>query len=365
MSRWYDLESRIDERGTDQRSKEDVAEETLALMEESVRLRFRSDVPVGVCLSGGLDSSLLFGIANQVSGSSDSLKCFTFECGDPVYDETPWVDAMVAHTGAESVRCRLEFEDVSRLADEVSRFQDEPFGGIPTLAMVNLHRTAKKHGVTVLLDGNGLDEAWCGYDYYQNAAGAIKSAGNLQGSTSRSTRSECLDKEFRDSAPELEAPSEGRAPLLSLQIRDLLHTKIPRAMRFADRASMEEGRELREPFLDHRLVELGVAQRESHKIRDGQGKWLLRYASPRIVPRALSHAPKRPVQTPQREWLRGPLGDWADEQIRVGFEGMGSGWFDVTAALREWKSYRTGQHDNSFWVWQWINLGLLSQHRGK
>ncbi len=358
IGRWYDLPKRIQELGPDERAEETVIEDLLAGLEESVAWRFRSDVDVGVCLSGGLDSSLLFRLAAERQQGEAAVRCFTFACGDANYDETPWVEAMVAGTGSESVICPLRATDVPDLAVEAARIQDEPYGGIPTLGMIQVHRRAKQLGVTVLLDGNGLDETWAGYDYYQNADAPQDNTMPVQGSKTRPTRPECLNADFRELAELSPVQDEESDALRRLQYRDLLRTKIPRAMRFADRASMMEGRELREPFLDHRLVELGLRQSRDRKIRAGVGKWLVRRGAKRLIPGAVRTAPKRPVQTPQREWFRGPLRDWSTDMIDGCLRsGMGS-WFQKKAVENAWRDYCDGQGDNSFWVWQWISLGL-------
>ena len=126
----------------------------------------------------------------------------------------------------------------------------------------------------VLLDGQGLDEQWAGYDYYR-AALEGRAAPTVQGTrAARSARSASRP----NSAPR--DPLEARRPfpdaLRNLQYRDMRFTKIPRALRFNDRVSMRASTELREPFLDHRLVELAFRQPADRKIRDGTGKWLLR-----------------------------------------------------------------------------------------
>src|SRR6185436_18737296 len=98
--------------------------------------------------------------------------------------------------------------------------------------------------------------------------------------------------------------------LRNLQYRDARFTKIPRALRFNDRVSMRASTELREPFLDHRLFELALRQPADRKIGPDTGKRLLRQMVVRMLPDSVVNAPKRPLQTPQREWLRGPLRDW-------------------------------------------------------
>ncbi len=357
--RWYDPAERAVEAGPDTRPEPAVAEELLALMEESVKLRFRSDVPVGVCLSGGLDSSLLLGLINRVQAPDYALKSFTFYCGDPAYDEVPWVERLVARTRHQALFCRLTAEEVPALAARVQSFQDEPYGGLPTLGMAKVHQRARAEGVVVLLDGNGLDEAWAGYEYYGRAASLDASRAPVQGSKTAATRPGCLAPGFAALAPKLELRCATPDPLLALQYRDIRFAKLPRAMRFADRVSMMCARELREPFLDHRIVELGLRQPAERKWRDGQGKRLPRQIAAGILPPELRQAPKRPIQTPQREWLRGPLRPWAGDCIESALAGPGRDWLQAEAVRAEWQRYCSGEGDNSFYVWQWISLGLV------
>jgi asparagine synthase (glutamine-hydrolysing) len=117
--------------------------------------------------------------------------------------------------------------------------------------------------------------------------------------------------------------------------------------------------ELREPFLDHRLVELALRQPEDRKIRGEMQKWMLRQIASELLPGGVVEAPKRPVQTPQREWLRGPLRAWASGLIDAALEGVGGTWLHVDAVRAEWDGYLAGAGDNSFFAWQWVNLGLL------
>ena len=359
ISCWYDLAGSIDPE-PDRRPVEQVQEEYLALLTESVRLRFRSDVPVGINLSGGLDSSTLLGLVQRVQGADSDVKAFTFTTGDPLYDETPWVEQMLARTQHPAVECRLSPEDVPALARGVQRHQDEPFGGVPTLAYARLFEQARAEGTTVLLDGQGLDEQWAGYDYYR-AGMEGGAAGLVQGTRERPVRPECLTPEFRSLAPEFVPRRPFSDAVRNLQFRDIRHTKIPRALRFNDRVSMRASTELREPFLDHRLVELALRQPVERKIVNGTGKWMLRQLVRGMLPSAVSEAPKRPVQTPQREWLRGPLREWAGECIEAALDGHGGEWLDVRSVRAAWREYCEGRGDNSFYVWQWINLGMMTE----
>ncbi len=362
ISCWYDLAERTGN-NFDRRSEDEVVEEYLSLMKESVRLRFRSDVPVGVSLSGGLDSSTLLGLVHAAQGDDSDVKVFTFVTGNENYDELPWVEQMLAKTNHPLIACKLSAADVPALAEEVQYHQDEPFGGLPTLAYSNVFKAAKEHGVTVLLDGNGMDEQWAGYDYYQASLnGAMPSL--IQGTKESPVRPECLMPEFRAMAEPLEFPAAFADKMRNLQYRDTRFTKIPRAMRFNDRISMKYSTELREPFLDHRMVELALRQPPERKILNGTHKAMLRRISQQLVPSGVSEAPKRPVQTPQREWLREPLREWATSHVEYALNALGGCWLDHDRVHKAWIDYCEGRSDNSFYVWQWISLSMiLSKHR--
>ena len=354
---WYDFAERV---GTDYdaRPLETVEDEYRSLLVESVRLRFRADVPVGINLSGGLDSSTLLGVVQAVQGPESDVLAFTFATGDPRYDETPWVEQMLARTRHPSVVARLRPEDVPELARSVQRAEDEPFGGLPTLAYARLFETARERGVTVLLDGQGMDEQWAGYDYYRDSDGA---AGPVQGTTARALRPDCLTPEFRAAARPFEPPARFPDRLRRLQHRDIRYLKIPRALRFNDRASMRASRELREPFLDHRLVELAFRQPPDRKISGSTQKWMLRRVARQLLPEGVVEAPKRPLQTPQREWLRGELAGWAGDCVEAALAAHGGAWLDASAVRAAWTQYVREGGDNSFAQWQWINLGLMAQ----
>jgi asparagine synthase (glutamine-hydrolysing) len=363
--KWYDLSQRVGSE-EDLRTELEVKEEYRALLEENIRLRFRSDVPVGINLSGGLDSALLLGLVQQVQGAESDINVFTFITGDPRYDELPWVSQMLDQTRHPHHVCRLTLEELPLLTAEVQKHQDEPFGGFPTLAYSKVFQRARELGVLVLLDGQGIDEQWAGYDYYASARDSVRKTnapvGFVQGSKSPGTRPACLLPGFR----KLAQPSlpEGRPEdsLRDFQFRDALFTKIPRALRFNDRISMQHSTELREPFLDHRLFELALRQPMSRKIRNGTHKWLVRSIARELLPSAVVDAPKRPVQTPQREWLRGPLKQWAKDCIDAALGFAGGCWLNSEKVRSEWQAYQDRGSDNSFFIWQWISVAQLANN---
>ncbi len=354
---WYDPAERAGP-AIDIRSSDETDDEYIELLEESILLRFRSDVPVGINLSGGLDSSTLLGLVQRVQGPDSDVSAYTFTTGDERYDELPWVESMLEQTRHPSVVCLLHPDEVPALAARVHDHQQEPFGGIPTLAYARLFERARRDGTIVLLDGQGMDEQWAGYDYYQRAG----SAPIVQGSSSSPVRPECLDPEFRTLASQPEWPRPFGDPLRDLQYRDICFTKIPRALRFNDRVSMMSSVELREPFLDHRLVELALRQPAERKLSGKESKVTLRRLARRLVPGEVVEAPKRPLQTPQREWLRGPLRQWVRESVNHVLSSRAP-WLVSDAVERELASFMDGRADNSYFVWQWISLALLQPEK--
>ena len=358
IARWYDLAVRVGP-DLDMRSDGAVIEEYLALLVDSVGLRFRSDVPVGINLSGGLDSSTLLGAVQLVQGPDSDIKAFTYVTGEPLYDELPWVELMLERTQHPAVICRVTASEVPALAESLQTHEDEPFGGLPTIAYARLFELARETGTIVLLDGQGMDEQWAGYDYYAGAADAP--VGLVQGTVQSPVKPECLIDEFRTLARPLRALEPFPDRLRNIQYRDTGYTKIPKALRFNDRASMRASTELREPLLDHRLFELALRQPAARKIREGTHKWLLRELARQWLPTRLVEAPKRPVSTPQREWLRGPLQSWAEDCIADGLDAVGGAWLNRERVSRAWHSYKLGQSDNSFFVWQWVTLGLMTR----
>jgi asparagine synthase (glutamine-hydrolysing) len=355
---WYDIAERTGA-AIDSRPLNEVKEEYLSLATESIRLRFRSDVPVGINLSGGVDSSALLGLVDRVKGADSDIQVFTFVTGDENYDELPWVEQMLAQTNHPLQICSLTAREVPELAESVMSSQSEPFGGLPTLCYARIFESARRQGVIVLLDGQGMDEQWAGYDYY----GSSGETGLVQGVKESPVRPECLRPDFKMLAKPFKAPEPFPDKLRNVQYRDIRYTKIPRALRFNDRVSMRSSTELREPFLDHRLLELALRQPAEHKIQNGIHKWLLRELVKEVVPRQIVEAPKRPLQTPQREWLRGPLRRWVNDCLEDVLSLYGGVWLETERVRSAWQQYCSGNSDNSFFIWQWVSAQLMVAHQ--
>jgi asparagine synthase (glutamine-hydrolysing) len=349
IKKWYFFSENV-AMLTDHSEKNDEAYITHLLL-EAINLRFRAEVPVGFNLSGGLDSSALLALIDQQHINKSSVEAFTFITNDDRYDELPWVKLMLEDRPYHLNVCPLQANEVPDLSLKIAQNQSEPYGGIPTIAYSKIFERAGSKGVKVLLDGQGADEAWAGYDYYTNNSNNV-----IQGMSGSPFKRNVLDSEFSKNYSKTVYEKPFAEELLNLQYRDLFYTKIPRALRFNDRISMLHGTELREPFLDYKLVEYVFSRPQDFKIKDGIQKWMLRKIANKYLKEDLVLAPKRPLQTPQREWLSHELREWVTSEIETL---KTNSWFDKKELQSELDSFFNGNNQSSFHIWQWINAAQL------
>lgn len=349
LKKWYHFEERIAYLQNEFHENEEKYITQLLL--KATKFRFRSDVSIGFNLSGGLDSSTLLALINQQDIDKSTIEAFTFICNDDRYDELTWVKSMLEKKEYPLNICELAAKEIPELSNQMSQLQIEPYGGIPTLAYANIFKTASQKGVKVLLDGQGSDEAWAGYDYYTNQSQNV-----IQGVSKSPFRTNVLDLEFSKNYSKINYSKPFESDLLNLQYRDLFYTKIPRALRFNDRVSMMYGTELREPFLDYELVEYVFSRPQEFKIKEGVQKWLLRKIAEQFLHKNLVIAPKRPLQTPQREWLSHDLKDWVFAEVQKLEQ---HSWFNKKELNNELDNFFKGDNQSSFHIWQWINSAQI------
>jgi len=349
IKKWYFFEERIAE--LQNYFEENEEEYITKLLVKAINLRFRADVSIGFNLSGGLDSSTLLALIDQQNRDKSTIETFTFITNDERYDELYWVKSMLDKKPYPLNVCELSYNEVPELALKIAQNQSEPYGGIPTIAYSKIFERASQKGVKVLLDGQGSDEAWAGYDYYVN-----NSQNNIQGISKSPFRNNVLNVDFTKEHQKTVYPKPFQEDLLNLQFRDLFYTKIPRALRFNDRVSMLHSTELREPFLDYELVEYVFSRPQTLKIKNGVQKWMLRKIAEHFLQKDLVLAPKRPLQTPQREWLSHDLKDWVISEMELL---KANNWFEKKQLQTEMDVFFKGDNQSSFHVWQWINTVLL------
>lgn len=373
----------------------------LALCSEAVDAHLRSDVPVGVALSGGLDSSVLLALLDRIHPDPKKVEGFSFCFSENEYSERPYVEAMARHSGRQVHFVEVTPALLAETAEQFCVVQEEPFAGAPISAYSLCFELARQRGFIVIMDGSGIDEGLAGYLRFRPALWAdlflsgqsesleqelassgivtaplrrhallqMSQAMQLEGDIgmaqdlTASVRPDCLNPDFvafgKRPVPEFERPFPDC--LRNLMFRELRYTKLPRALRFRDRLSMAVGAELRPPFLDHRLLAYEFSLPSCDFIHRGESKAILRCAAGRLLPDAVRLASKRSVQTPQREWFRNEMKEWVRERIDTPSFWQ-RGWVDEVKGRAAMEAYFQGQGENSFFLWQWINLGIWADH---
>jgi len=347
---WYRIEDHVEDHTG--KSESELIEETMWQIDRAVTEHLTADVPVGLNVSGGVDSSALLAISRS---RINDIEVFSQDYEAP-YSEAKWVDQVCGDTRLH--RIDLNWEKIDRMLEETVRVQAEPFGGVTVVGYYYLYQEMRNAGVVVALDGNGVDECFLGYNkYLKSLPGEGEAIDGTLGTRAKTICDRLLKRTNRISVPQVIISDD---PAKSRGVADLCYSKIPRGLRFNDRMSMQASRELRVPFLDNRLVEFALGIPTHFLLNNGQGKSLFRKAVARVCGEELAFAPKRSVQSPQREWLGKEWGNKVSEVISsTSFAGRG--WVDPKEAKALFEEFRSRGGDNSFFVWQWFNLELWAR----
>jgi len=328
------------------------------MLQQAVTIRLRSDVPLGVLLSGGVDSSLVTAIARRCAGTS--IQTFSVGFHEAAYDESAIARDIARRLGTEHNEYRIHTETLASLPEHVRHF-GEPFAQSSSLPLWSLARETRRH-VTVALGGDGGDEGFAGYNWYRNAiriarvrrrvppalvsfvadvvdasrpiwgrhsegTTRIQRAAELLEDRGSSTRFARLRQLFgptdrhRLTAGDLAATTAARTEQVAGDLRALYEdcngTDL-RRMRYvdintyladcllpkADVSTMAHALELRAPLLDHAIVRFGLSLPDDMLLEGKGGKKLLRAVLARYLPSALFDRPKQGFTTPVTEWLR-------------------------------------------------------------
>jgi len=308
---------------------EAVAAHLRELLLEAARIHLRSDVAVGTCLSGGIDSSILTVLINTLirSEAPESVgarqKTFSVVFSDKKFDESRYIDEVVAATGVDADRTEPApaqlWEDIDRLV----YLQDEPFGSLSIYAQYCVMRLAAQK-VKVVLDGQGADELLAGYLGYQGSyirglistyhwgtafceiAGSMKEHGDFFQSSRKQLHVRKTRRSLLKCTPETIDRYQGS--LDEVLHRELLSTNLPALLHYEDRNSMGFSLESRVPYLDVRLVEYIASLPLSQKIRVGVTKFALRTAIRDKVPESVRcRRDKMGFVTPEECWMKNEL----------------------------------------------------------
>lgn len=317
---------------------EDAASQLRELLTDSICLRLRSDVAVGTSLSGGIDSSAVVGLSSCIAGDH---RRHAFTARFPGFERDEW---SYARTVAESAGV-IQHHEVLPTADgllesldEVVACQGEPFGSASIYAQWCVMRAAHEAGITVLLDGQGADELFGGYEsalgWALRAQGVRATASGLRSSRERANLALAIgggrirapmrlvsavrrrrttpyaSEDVRETVarlPRFLLSSDGWNPLARELLRQTFHTSLPALLRYADRNSMTHSREVRLPFLDRRVAEFALSLPAAFIYRQGTTKAVLREAVRGIVPdEVLARRDKIGYEPPQATWFAEP-----------------------------------------------------------
>jgi asparagine synthase (glutamine-hydrolysing) len=363
LSRYWDIPFRRAE----QRDEAEWAEITWKALCTSVRRRLVADVPVGVFLSGGLDSSAVVAATAAVAPSR-RLPTFSVGFTEATYDERPFAQEVARRFGTDHHTILFTATDALTLLPGLGPLLDEPLADPAFLPTLHLARQARAHAI-VVLDGDGADELFCGYPtalavtraglVHRLPAAVLDGVAKVVNTLPRSTRYGSLDFLLRQFvraapyAPDIRTQTmmggftlSEQAELLSAAMRgacaqfnpfgdiadvmasaplhDLLdrliyhHSKLYLAGQTLvkmDRATMAFGVEARAPYLDHEFVELACSIPSSLKLKGWTTKYLLKQMMAGQLPESIRHRRKQGFGVPLAQWLRDPLRPFLEEVL--------------------------------------------------
>jgi asparagine synthase (glutamine-hydrolysing) len=340
-------------------SEEEAAEHLRALLQESVRMRLVADVPLGVLLSGGVDSSTVAALA--VRSSSEAVKTFSISFAESSYDESRYARAVAKFLGTDHHEERLSVDLAANLVGEIGSWMDEPFSDASLVPTYLLSRFTRKH-VTVALGGDGGDELFAGYPMYlghrlaplyarlprlirqglieplvrrlpvktDNISFDYKARRFVMGAAYDTVARHHIwfgsftpEEQELLLTPEVRAASDGdiyaRARVMAesecdadniVERMQSLDTRLYLAediLTKVDRASMAVSLEVRAPFLDPRVAEYAASLPFNYKLRGSRTKYILKKAAAPLLPPFVTRRGKKGFGVPVAEWLKGKL----------------------------------------------------------
>lgn len=377
-----------------------LVEQFRELLEESVRLRLESEVPLGVFLSGGLDSSAILAQMARLTDRSDASRIKTFSVGyegisgsEAEENEFDYARMAAQAFGAEHHEFRLSAQGFEELIPDLVWHLDEPLGDPSCIPLYCIARQAREH-ITVVLSGEGADEILAGYAIYPKML-ALEKISNVPALAriaswiqpllpsssarrylrmanypleqryrgvcrgfdggfmpqliggSRATQSERLLQEVFGARFKA---ADAASPLNRMLYVDAKIWLPDDLLLKADKMTMANGLELRVPFLDHKLVEFAATLQDHQKLRGRDGKVLLRKAMRGVLPDAILDRPKKGFPVPISSWLRKPLRDLTRERL-LSRDAACSQYLERSAINRVVKEHESGQVDRSQEIW--------------
>jgi asparagine synthase (glutamine-hydrolysing) len=307
-------------------------------LKKSIKLRLRSDVKVGTCLSGGLDSSSVASIAAQINAreTSEPFNAITASSLDPKNDETNYAEQVVKNSKLNWNVVQPTHNDFLDKIDDIVKLQDEPVAGPSIVMQYVVFKKAKEIGCKVMLDGQGGDETLLGYERYypsyllslsfkEMCRGFFKATDNSKLSKTSLLaycayflfakirkqrllkRNSFIKSDFFSKVNWrfLKKLARSYKDIFELQKLEIFETQMPHLLRYEDRNSMAHSIEARLPFIDYQLVETALSLPNNYKINEGWTKFLLRKAIDSYLPKSITwRKNKIGFEAPADIWLK-------------------------------------------------------------
>lgn len=315
ISKWYELEINKEIRKLPFDQAQKLFENTI---DNAINLRLRSDVKVGTCLSGGLDSSYIATVAAKTfnAATEEKFTAITAKSIEKENDESVFAEMVVRHANLDWKVTFPQKEDFLKVVDDVIETQEEPFGGPSVMMQYFVMEKAKKENCTVLLDGQGGDEGLLGYDRYYAAFlnqqkglfNKIRSYIDISKNSKlnikdlflyslyfnnskvrakvQTSRNKHIKPEFKSfvNYDLLKQISNASKNMDDLQKLEITKVQLQKLLKYEDRNSMKFSIEARVPFVDYKVIELALSLPFSYKVNGGWSKYVLRKSAENKLP---------------------------------------------------------------------------------
>lgn len=394
---YWDVNFTVDSRIGEAQAREELTER----LKESIRLRLMSEVPLGAFLSGGVDSSAV--VALMAGLSDDPVNTCSIAFTDPAFNESEFAEKVAARYNTNHYVDVVESEDFD-LIDTLASLYDEPYADSSAIPTYRVCQLARRH-VTVALSGDGGDESFGGYRRYRLhmmeeqmrsmlphgirrpvfgllgrlypkadwAPRFLRAKTTFEGMARTPVeayfhsvsilRGPMRDKLFSDrfkreiagyDAREVFERHAARAgtddPLALIQYLDLKTYLVGDINTKVDKASMAHSLEVREPLMDHPLIEWLATLPSSFKLRGREGKYLLKKTMEPLLPEDVLYRPKMGFAVPLARWFRGPLKERVRDAM-LGARLADTGWFDHAYLQHLVDAHQSGARDYSASLW--------------